>query len=971
MSACRKNRQRAVSSPLVSGFSNAPLTGSMKHHDSNHVRQKYSDTTPPIASALDRALIAIQKAKERPAENEIDFSRSAPESPKLKPTRQYSGTVTPRVRPPATTLNIPGMTKSKISPDGKIAKRDVGAKLVVIMVGLPARGKSYITKKIQRYLSWQQHETKIFNVGNRRRIAAAASSRPNTSQKPRSLSPNHRDRRRQIENLNSDIDTSSQAAHTPNGVDPHEAAEEEKRHYLSIEAMEQKAEFFDPKNEQAAQFREKLAIQTLDELLDFLLVGTGSVGILDATNSTIERRRVLFNHIKQREPKINILFIESVCEDKKLLEANMQLKLRGPDYRGKDPEASLNDFRKRVAAYESAYVPVGDFEEDNKMQYIKMIDVGRKIVHHALQGFLATGIASYLSTFNLSPRQIWLTRHGRSIDNTLGKVGGDSDLTKEGHNYATALYNFVEKKRHEWEKDQKDRALHSMRFLEPGDQTPSNPEILGELEAKNFCVWTSMLKRSIQTGKEFDEDENYDVKHWEMLNEIHAGSFEGMTYQSIVTNHPEEYAKQANDKLGYIYPGVGGESYLQVISRLRDMVREIERIKDHVLIIGHRSICRVLMAYFMDLQREAIAELDVPLGMLFSIEPKPYGYLHEARRIKYKKSVVRILSAALDLLLMASNKRKFGAERPASKFYAVRVGVKPGVYETWQECQKQVTGFRGATFKAFSNYANAEAFVAGQPAAKKAKLQHQGTFYGVAVGRRPGIYTDWSEVGVQINGIKGARYKKFKTRADAELFVRSSGVDGEKDKGLEQTDEIVAADTDMKSIQKLRKNAPAGLEGNTLTLYTDGSSRGNGQNGARAGVGVYFGDNDPRNVSEPLKGMPQTNQRAELTAILRALQLCPASVNLRIYTDSSYSINCLTEWYKRWTRNGWKGASGVTVVNQDIIMAARSLMSQRETDNVTTDLIWVRGHQHDPGNEAADRLAVAGSESAHRKYRVR
>ena len=64
---------------------------------------------------------------------------------------------------------------------------------------------------------------------------------------------------------------------------------------------------------------------------------------------------------------------------------------------------------------------------------------------------------------------------------------------------------------------------------------------------------------------------------------------------------------------------------MQVISRLRDMVREIERIKDHVLIIGHRSICRVLMAYFMDLTRDDIADLDVPLGMLYSIEPKPYG----------------------------------------------------------------------------------------------------------------------------------------------------------------------------------------------------------------------------------------------------------------------------------------------------------------------------------------------------------
>jgi len=90
------------------------------------------------------------------------------------PIRQNSGDLTPRSRPHPSTLNIPGMTQSKVSPDGKIPKRDVGAKLVVIMVGLPARGKSYITKKIHRYLSWQQHDTQIFNVGNRRRVAASA-----------------------------------------------------------------------------------------------------------------------------------------------------------------------------------------------------------------------------------------------------------------------------------------------------------------------------------------------------------------------------------------------------------------------------------------------------------------------------------------------------------------------------------------------------------------------------------------------------------------------------------------------------------------------------------------------------------------------------------------------------------------------------------------------------------------------------
>ena len=311
----------------------------------------------------------------------------------------------------------------------------------------------------------------------------------------------------------------------------------------------------------------------------------------------------------------------------------MHLKLRGPDYKGKDPAESLADFKKRVKAYESAYVPLGEYEERNNMQYIKMIDVGRKVIQHRLQGFLVGGVANYLTTFNLSPRQIWITRHGQSEDNLDGKIGGDSPLTEAGHHYATSLYNFVDRKRHEWEVDQKNRALESTKLpLQPGDQTPPYPDLLGDLDTKNFCVWTSMLKRSIQTAAVFEQDDNYDVKNWEMLKELDAGDYEGMTYEGIREMHRDEWLKRKADKLHYTYPGVGGEGYLQVINRLSKMVSEIERIKDHVLIIGHRSVCRVLMAYFMDLTRDHIARLRVPLGYLYCIEPKPYGIEFHAYR---------------------------------------------------------------------------------------------------------------------------------------------------------------------------------------------------------------------------------------------------------------------------------------------------------------------------------------------------
>ncbi|XXG97073.1 hypothetical protein Hte_003367 [Hypoxylon texense] len=550
-----------------------------------------------------------------PSSNDSPYAKSisstAPASPRIPPIRQNSGSQTPRVRPHATTLSIPGMTRSLVSPDGKIADRDVAAKLVIIMVGLPARGKSYITKKLRRYLSWQQHNTRIFNVGNRRRIHAVAS--PTKHRKESSMDMPAQPATILVNGAQAPI-PDSPVQKKPSASDQDESP-----------SMDQSAKFFDPNNEQASKIREEIAIDTLNELLDYLISGGGSVGILDATNSTIARRQKLFDHIKAREPKLGILYIESVCKNPDLLEANMRLKLSGPDYKDKDPVKSLADFKERVKAYESAYVPLGDYEEDHEMQYIKMTDVGKKLTHFGLGGFLSSGIAHYLSSFNLSPRQIWLTRHGQSVDNQKGKIGGNSELTDRGHFYSLALYRFVTQKRMEWLVEQKDKIAGSSFPPLPGDQSPPYPDLNRELDEKNFCVWTSMLMRSIQTAQHFEADEDYDVKNWEMLNELNAGKFEGLTYEEIARDHKDEYMRRKKDKLHYVYPGVGGEGYLQIISRLRDMVREMERIKDHVLIIGHRSICRVLMAYFMDLTRDDIADLDMPLGMLYAIEPKPYG----------------------------------------------------------------------------------------------------------------------------------------------------------------------------------------------------------------------------------------------------------------------------------------------------------------------------------------------------------
>ncbi|KAI9657122.1 MAG: hypothetical protein M1821_003288 [Bathelium mastoideum] len=595
------------------------------------------------------------------------------------PLRQNSGATTPRARP--TTLDIPGLTKSKVSPDGRIAQRDVGSKLVIVMVGLPARGKSYITKKLARYLNWLQHDTKIFNVGERRRVAASGPKSPLRMRsginsyfsipKPTSLAAqlnapdvagsvwaagatpvDEKDEFRlpvpimqqepgsylspDASRLNPELKTPNLEARFPDLIRPSTPEETD-----DTKAMEQSAEFFNPENKKAALIREQAAMDTLNDLLNYILNGNGSVGILDATNSTLQRRKSVMEHIRERAgPDLNVLFLESLCEDEKLLESNMRLKLSGPDYKDKDPVSSLVDFKKRVAIYKKAYVPLGDYEEKNNMSYIQMIDVGRKIISHQIHGFLSSQANYYLLNFNLAPRQIWITRHGESIDNITGKIGGDSDLSPAGIRYAHALAKFIAYQRDMWDEHQLVKAKKTHFPPQSGDISPPNPHYEpspeDEPQQKNFCVWTSMLKRSVQTAQFFDE-EDFDTKQMRMLDELNAGKMESMTYADIRARYPDEYEVRKSDKLHYRYPGPGGEGYLDIINRLRPVIVELERMTDHVLLVGHRSVARVLLAYFKGLSRDEVAELDVPLGLLYCLEPKPYGvdfkaYSYDSRK---------------------------------------------------------------------------------------------------------------------------------------------------------------------------------------------------------------------------------------------------------------------------------------------------------------------------------------------------
>ncbi|MCL2594195.1 MAG: ribonuclease HI [Promicromonosporaceae bacterium] len=97
-----------------------------------------------------------------------------------------------------------------------------------------------------------------------------------------------------------------------------------------------------------------------------------------------------------------------------------------------------------------------------------------------------------------------------------------------------------------------------------------------------------------------------------------------------------------------------------------------------------------------------------------------------------------------------------------------------------------------------------------------------------------------------------------------------------------------------------------------------------------------------------------TNQIAELTAVLRAIEAHPGKAPLLIESDSQYAINCASTWLPGWKAKGWRNAAGKTISNLELVQAIDDAIARREGP---VRFRWVRGHVGNPFNERADELA--------------
>lgn len=248
----------------------------------------------------------------------------------------------------------------------------------------------------------------------------------------------------------------------------------------------------------------------------------------------------------------------------------------------------------KIAYYEKIYEPLRDDEGCS----VRIYGSGLDLKLHQIHGYLRTKVASFLMNLHTTPRPVYMTRHGESVFNVKGLIGGDSGLSHRGQQFAAALCGFIEN----------NESAH--------------------LSLDTLCVWTSTMRRTKETAAGIKCKR---LVEWRALREIEVGVCDGLSYDQVKSQFPEEFRARDHDKLRYRYPR--GESYMDVINRLEPVIFELERQTEPLIIVGHQAVLRCLYAYFFDLPAEEIPYLSIPLHTLIKLEPRIIGCQEKRMRI--------------------------------------------------------------------------------------------------------------------------------------------------------------------------------------------------------------------------------------------------------------------------------------------------------------------------------------------------
>jgi ribonuclease HI len=208
-------------------------------------------------------------------------------------------------------------------------------------------------------------------------------------------------------------------------------------------------------------------------------------------------------------------------------------------------------------------------------------------------------------------------------------------------------------------------------------------------------------------------------------------------------------------------------------------------------------------------------------------------------------------------------------------------------------------------------------------------------YYAVANGNKIGIFDTWNDCYFSVYKYKNAIYKKFKTKEEADIFILDNSNNSNN-----------SNNNNIESIKYI-----------DYYLYTDGSCINNGKDNATAGIGIFFGINDYRNVSKKIEGK-QTNNTAELLAIIETFPIIKNDIlnkkNITIISDSEYAIKCATTYGEKHYNKNYIS----NIPNKELV----KLIYETYKDISNVHFQHIKAHTnnndiHSIGNMHADRLA--------------
>jgi ribonuclease HI len=238
-------------------------------------------------------------------------------------------------------------------------------------------------------------------------------------------------------------------------------------------------------------------------------------------------------------------------------------------------------------------------------------------------------------------------------------------------------------------------------------------------------------------------------------------------------------------------------------------------------------------------------------------------------------------------------------------------------------------------------------------------------YYCVKEGHTPGIYTTWDECKKEISGYKNAVFKKFEKKEEAELFLNGDltledlTIPDDELKHLVVKD-LVFLQQDLKNTTKIIQLDKLNKYENDYYIFTDGSFRKT-KNTITSKIGIYFGE-DTINISN--NQQQESNNRCELTAILYSLKYMNSilkdikkqqkeniSSYIFIISDSSYSVDACNKWIFDWVKNDWKKKDGNTISNKDLMFDIYLNLTKLKLHKIRYQIQFENSHKTAPLND--------------------